>query len=133
MIQTQVVFGVTITSELLISFKVVHSEFSLCDDHMLMTILLILKFWYLFQIRMKVGIVAPINETCRSLATRLLETGMKVAFLCPSKMDEDLAETMALELAVLGIEQDNLHFRQKSFSVVKHDLTDCDVVGGCLR
>ena len=59
---------------------------------------------------MKVGIVTPINETCRSLAAKLLETGIQVAFLCPSKLDEDLAETMIAELAVLGKEQDNLHF-----------------------
>ena len=85
---------------------------------------------FLFQITMKVGILAPINETCRSLAAKLLESGMQVAFLCPSKLDDDLAETMISELAVLGKEQDNLHIRQESFSVVKLDLTDCDVLGG---
>ena len=78
---------------------------------------------------MKVGVVSPIGESCRFLATRLLDQGSEVAFLCPDKVDVDLAEHMILELGVLGKVKNILHNRQFSFSVVSNDLSDCEVVG----
>ena len=74
---------------------------------------------------MKVGIVNPISESCRFLATRLLDQGTEVAFLCLDDLDVNLAQHMILELAVLGKVNDILHSRQKSFSVVNADLSDC--------
>ena len=82
---------------------------------------------------MKVGIVNPISESCRFLATRLLDQGTEVAFLCLDDLDVNLAQHMILELAVLGKVNDILHSRQKSFSVVNADLSDCNVVGKLTR
>ena len=84
---------------------------------------------FFFQIKMKVGIVQPRNETCRFLASRLLEQGHQVAFLCPNEFDVDIASNMIFELSFLGLEQDSLHHRKYSFTVVKQDLSDCHVVG----
>ena len=79
---------------------------------------------------MKVGFIHPNNETSRFLATKLLEIGNDVAFLCCSdKLDLDIAKNIIFELNMIGVEQDKLRSRQKSFSVEKYDLTDCEVVG----
>ena len=79
---------------------------------------------------MKVGVISPISESCRFLATKLLDQGSQVAFLCPDQFDVDLAQHMILELGVLGKVKDILYSRQLSFSVVQNDLSDCDIVGG---
>ena len=78
---------------------------------------------------MKVGFIHPNNETSRFLATKLLETGNEVAFLCSDKLDLDIAENIIFELNMIGVEQDKLRSRQKSFSVEKYDLSDCEVIG----
>ena len=58
-----------------------------------------------FQIRMKVAFCAINNETCRSLADRLLTQGIKVTFLCLDCFDIDRASDMINELKVVGREQ----------------------------
>ena len=78
---------------------------------------------------MKVGFMHPNNETSRFLATKLLETGNEVAFLCSDKLDLDIAENIIFELNMIGVEQDKLRSRQKSFSVEKYDLSDCEIIG----
>ena len=59
----------------------------------------------LFQIKMKVAFCAINNETCRSLADRLLTQGIKVTFLCLDCFDIEVASQMIDELKVVGKEQ----------------------------
>ena len=73
---------------------------------------------------MKVGIIYPNTETIR-----LLENGFDVAFLCPDNIDRDLAQNMIIECNMVGHEQDSLRKKEKSFSVERYDMSDCDVFG----
>jgi len=75
---------------------------------------------------MKVGIIYPNTESSRFLTIRLLESGHDVSFYCPSKFDVDLAQNIIFEANMVGSEQDKLRRSEKSFSVEKNDLSDCD-------
>ena len=78
---------------------------------------------------MKVGFITPNNETARFSGIQLLDKGFEVAFLCPNDMDHDIAKNMILELNNEGEAKDVLHKKQKSFSTVQYDLSDCEIVG----
>ena len=78
---------------------------------------------------MKVGIIYPNTETSRYLSIRLLENGFDVAFLCPDNIDRDLAQNMIIECNMVGHEQDSLRNKEKSFSVERYDMSDCDALG----
>ena len=76
---------------------------------------------------MKVGILFPNSETSRSLGARLLENSYDLSFLCPSKFDVEFAQNIIFELNMIGIEMNSQRATDKSFSVDKSDLSDCDV------
>ena len=79
---------------------------------------------------MKVGFVFPCTEVARSVAVRLLETGVSVEFFCPEKLDVDICSNIIYELNIVGAEQDILRDVTNSFSVPSNsDLSDCDVIG----
>ena len=59
------------------------------------------------------------------MGIRLLETGFQVKFLS----FENIAKDMITELNVVGKQQDTHVGRDESFSVTKHDLFDCEVLG----
>ena len=71
----------------------------------------------------------PNTESCRFVSTRLLENGYEVVYFCPDRLDIDMAQNHIFELNIVGREQDFLRQREKSFSVEKTDLSDCEVVG----
>ena len=79
-----------------------------------------------FSSEMKVGILFPNSETSRSLGARLLENSYD---LCPSKFDVEFAQNIIFELNMIGIEMNSQRATDKSFSVEKSDLSDCDVLG----
>ena len=78
---------------------------------------------------MKVGILFPNTETARFLGIRLLESGYDLVFFCPDNLDLDLACNMIYECNMVGKEQDSLRGTEKSFSVEKFDVSDCNVIG----
>ena len=78
---------------------------------------------------MKVGIMFPNSETSRSLGARLLENSYDVAFLCPNTFDVEFAQNMIFELNMIGLEMNSQRATDRSFSVEKSDLSDCDVLG----
>ena len=78
---------------------------------------------------MKVAILFPNSETSRSLGARLLENSYDLAFLCPSKFDVEIAQNMIFELNMIAQEMNSQRNTDKSFSVEKSDLLDCDVLG----
>ena len=74
---------------------------------------------------MKVAILFPNSETSRSLGARRYD----LAFLCPSKFDVEIAQNMIFELNMIAQEMNSQRKTDKSFSVEKSDLSDCDVLG----
>ena len=78
---------------------------------------------------MKVAILFPNTESSRFLSTRLLENGYEVVYFCPDKLDVDFAQNHIFELNIVGREQDNQRQKEKSFSVEKNYLSDCEVMG----
>ena len=78
---------------------------------------------------MKVAILFPNTESSRFLSTRLLENGYEVLYFCPDKLDIDFAQNHIFELNIVGREQDIQRQKEKSFSVEKNDLSDCEIMG----
>jgi hypothetical protein len=78
---------------------------------------------------MKVGILFPNSETSRSLGARLLENSYDLAFLCPSRFDVEFAQNIIFELNMIAVEMNSQRATDKSFSVEKSDMSDCDVLG----
>ena len=78
---------------------------------------------------MKVGILFPNSETSRSLCARLLENSYDLAFLCPSRFDVEFAQNIIFELNMIAVEMNSQRATDKSFSVEKSDMSDCDVLG----
>ena len=78
---------------------------------------------------MKIGILFPNTETSRSLGARLLENSYDLAFLCPNKFDVDYAHNFIYELNIISQEMNMQRGTERSFSVEKCDLSDCDVLG----
>ena len=78
---------------------------------------------------MKIAILFPNTETSRFLGIKLLESGYEVVFFCPDTLDVDLAQNMIFECNMVGMEQDNLRETEKSFTVERFDVSDCNVIG----
>ena len=78
---------------------------------------------------MKVGVMWANCETARYVTLKLLESNCDVVYYCPDKKDLEIALNYTNECNMVGIEQNTLRGKQKSFSIEPYDLSECDVIG----